>query len=101
VPPTPTTTNPADERRRVQTSGGRRKSDQERAWRAAELDLAERALRPGSKTSEFLLTVAVLVSVLGGALADVLPPRAAAYAGAVAAVGYALSRALVKRPPTS
>lgn len=54
-------------------------------------------MKPGPKTSEFQLTVAVLVGNLAAALSGSLPAKWAAIATAVAAGAYAYSRGQAKR----
>jgi hypothetical protein len=56
------------------------------------------AVKPGFKTTEFLVTVLTAVGAFVAALADALPARYAAIASAVSAGAYAVSRGLAKRP---
>jgi hypothetical protein len=49
-----------------------------------------------TKTTEFTLTLAVLVTDLATSLTGVLPAHVAAYVGSVALVGYQISRGLAK-----
>lgn len=60
-------------------------------------------MKPGYKTTEFWLTLATQVGALVSTVSDNLPPKYAAIAATVAAVGYALSRGLAKvfppKPP--
>lgn len=61
----------------------------------------EQQTKPGIRTTEFWLALLV---ILGGAVATVYPTNNAAQvaglvAGALAAAGYGVSRALVKRGP--
>jgi hypothetical protein len=55
--------------------------------------------KPGYRTSEFFVTLAVGLAVLIASIADYLPPRYAAIASAVVAGLYAVSRGLAKQPP--
>lgn len=57
-------------------------------------------LKPGYKTTEFLVTVLTGVGVLSASLAGELSPRYAALASAVAVASYALSRGIAKRGQT-
>ena len=59
-------------------------------------ELADDGPRPGVKTSEFWLTVAVAGGAFLGAIADVLPPEQATIAAAVAAGLYAVARGWAK-----
>ena len=52
--------------------------------------------KPGAKTTEFLLTAAMLVATLASAVEGSLPPKWAAIAGAVATAAYAIARAVTK-----
>lgn len=54
-------------------------------------------MKPGHLTTEFWITVATDLAVLGSALAGALPPKWAAVAAAVANVAYAVSRGLAKQ----
>lgn len=56
-------------------------------------------MTPGQKTTEFLVTVALIVGVVAFAIADKLPPRYAAISAAVSAAAYAISRGLAKIYP--
>ena len=56
------------------------------------------AVKPGFKTTEFLVTALTALAALIAALADALPARYAAIASAVSAGAYAISRGLAKRP---
>jgi hypothetical protein len=65
-------------------------------------------LKPGYKTTEFLLTLATNVGVLAASLAEHLSPRYAAIASAVSVAAYALGRSIAKAgtnvakpPPTT
>lgn len=53
-------------------------------------------VKPGVKTSEFWLTVAVDVAAFAGAIANVLPDRWAAIAGTISTSLYAVSRGVAK-----
>jgi hypothetical protein len=53
-------------------------------------------LKAGYKTTEFLVTVAVLVATLAAACASALTPRYAAIASSISAGAYAVSRGLAK-----
>lgn len=55
-----------------------------------------RETRPGYKTTEFWVTVAVLVADLTAGLTNVLPPEWAGTIATVSTVLYALSRGLAK-----
>jgi type IV secretory pathway protease TraF len=54
--------------------------------------------KPGYKTTEFLVTLAVGLAVLIASVADYLPPRYAAISASVVAGLYAVSRGLAKVP---
>ena len=56
-------------------------------------------LKPGYKTTEFLISVATIIGAVAFAIADKLPPRYAAIASAIAAGAYAVSRGLAKVYP--
>lgn len=56
-------------------------------------------LKPGYKTTEFLVVVLTAVGLIASAAADWLPPRYAAIGSAVAAGAYAISRGLAKVAP--
>lgn len=56
-------------------------------------------MKPGWKSSEFWLTLAVNVAALVATLADALPPRYAAFAATVSTGLYALARGWAKSPP--
>lgn len=53
--------------------------------------------KPGVRTTEFWLTVAVAVLSFIGAIANVLPDRYAAIASAIVAGLYAIGRGLAKQ----
>lgn len=53
-------------------------------------------LKPGYKTTEFLVTLLISLGALATALAGALPPKWAAVAVAAAGVSYTLSRGLAK-----
>lgn len=53
-------------------------------------------MKPGVKTSEFLLAVATSVGAVAAASAGVLSPRYAAIASAVSVAAYNLARGLAK-----
>lgn len=55
-------------------------------------------VKPGHKTTEFILTILLAVGALAAALADSLAPRYAAIASAISVAAYAISRGLAKRP---
>jgi len=57
--------------------------------------------KPGIRTTEFWLTVAVNVGALIASLADALPPRYAALASTVSTGLYALARGWAKSSPPS
>lgn len=54
------------------------------------------SVKPGHKTTEFLVTAATIVGALAAALAGSLPPKWAAIATTVAAAAYSLSRGITK-----
>lgn len=54
----------------------------------------------GVRTTEFWITVATDLGIVGSALAGALPPKWAAVAAAVANVAYAISRGLAKQGTT-
>lgn len=56
--------------------------------------------KPGHRTTEFWLTLAVDLAALIAAFADQLPPRYAALAGTVSTGLYALSRGWAKSTTT-
>lgn len=56
-------------------------------------------VKPGYKTTEFVVTVLVIGGQLIAALASQLKPEWAAFGTAATALGYQLSRGLAKRPP--
>jgi hypothetical protein len=58
-------------------------------------------MKPGQKTTEFLLAVATIVGSVAFAVADKLPARYAALATAISTGAYAISRGLAKRPPSA
>lgn len=53
-------------------------------------------MKPGRKTSEFLIVFSVLLVQLGTALSGVVPARFAVLCSSAVTVGYALSRGLAK-----
>lgn len=53
-------------------------------------------MKPGRKTSEFLIVCSVLLVQLGTALDGVVPARFAVICSSAVTVGYALSRGLAK-----
>jgi hypothetical protein len=53
-------------------------------------------LKPGFRTTEFLLAVLTAVGTTAASLAGVLSPRWAAVASAVATFAYSLSRGIAK-----
>lgn len=53
-------------------------------------------LKPGHRTTEFLVTVLTSLGALIAAFADQLPPRYAAIAAAASTGAYAVSRGLAK-----
>lgn len=55
-------------------------------------------MKPGYKTTEFLVAVLVGVATLIASIADYLPPRYAAIASAIVGGAYAISRGLAKVP---
>jgi hypothetical protein len=54
-------------------------------------------MKPGYRTTEFVVTIAVVVGQLAAALDGVLPPRYAAIATAISVAAYAVSRGLAKQ----
>ena len=56
-------------------------------------------MKPGQKTTEFLVTAALIVGYVAFAIADKLPPRYAAIASAISGAAYAVSRGLAKIYP--
>lgn len=56
-------------------------------------------MKPGYKTTEFLVVVATQVGVIAAAVSGALPPRYAAIASAVSTAGYAIARGLAKVNP--
>lgn len=59
-------------------------------------------LKPGFRTSEFVVTVLTSLALLAAALADALPPRYAAIGSAVSVGAYSIARGLAKvYPPKS
>ena len=59
-------------------------------------------LKPGYKTTEFLVVVLTNIGLIAASSADWLPPRYAALGATVSAAAYALSRGLAKlNPPKS
>lgn len=54
-------------------------------------------MKPGQKTTEFLVTVAVIVGSALDALKGSLPDKYAVIASAIAAAAYAISRAITKQ----
>jgi hypothetical protein len=56
-------------------------------------------VKPGQKTTEFIVSVCVIVGAVAFAVADKLPPRYAAIASAIAGGAYAISRGLAKIYP--
>ena len=58
-------------------------------------------LKPGYKTTEFLLVVLTAIGMVASGAADWLPAKYAAIGSAIAAGAYAISRGLAKiGPPT-
>ena len=61
-------------------------------------------MKPGFKTTEFIVNACVIVGAVAFAVADKLPARYAAIAAAISAGAYAVSRGLAKvgppNPPT-
>ncbi len=55
-------------------------------------------MKPGYKTTEFWLTLALDAAIVVSAIESVLPPKWAAVAGAVANGLYAVSRGKAKSP---
>jgi len=53
-------------------------------------------MKPGQKTTEFIVSVVVIVGAVAFAIADKLPPKYAAFASAISAAAYAISRGLTK-----
>lgn len=59
-------------------------------------------LKPGYKTSEFVVVVLTNVGLIFSASADWLPPRYAALGSAISTAAYAVARGLAKvAPPKS
>jgi hypothetical protein len=58
-------------------------------------------VKPGYKTTEFIVSVALVVGAVAFAIADKLPPKYAALASAISAAAYAISRGLSKIGPPS
>lgn len=56
-------------------------------------------LKPGYKTTEFLIVVLTDIGLVVSASADWLPPRYAALGSTIAAAAYAASRGLAKLYP--
>lgn len=56
-------------------------------------------LKPGYKTTEFLIVVLTSVGLIVSASADWLPPRYAATGVAVSTAAYAIARGLAKINP--
>ena len=61
-------------------------------------------MKPGYKTTEFIVTVCLIVGAVAFAIADKLPARYAAIAASISAGAYAVARGLAKvgppNPPT-
>ena len=53
-------------------------------------------LKPGWKTTEFWVTVLTQFSIVGGALAGVLPPKEAALLAAFSQAAYTIARGIAK-----
>lgn len=53
-------------------------------------------MKPGQKTTEFLIAVATSVGNLIAALAGELPPKYAGIISGIVAAGYAVARGLAK-----
>jgi len=58
-------------------------------------------MKPGYKTTEFIVSVATIIGAVVFAIADKLPPKYAALASAVSAGAYAIARGLAKISPPS
>lgn len=56
-------------------------------------------LKPGYKTTEFLVVVLTNIGLIAAASASWLPPRYAAIGAAVSTAAYALARGLAKLNP--
>ena len=56
-------------------------------------------MKPGQKTTEFLVTVSLIVGAVAFAVADKLPAKYAALAVSISGGAYALSRGLAKIYP--
>jgi hypothetical protein len=56
-------------------------------------------LKPGYKTTEFLIAVATTLGLVLASSADWLPPRYAALGATISAAAYALARGLAKLNP--
>lgn len=56
-------------------------------------------LKPGYKTTEFLVVILANVGLLAATLSDNLPSKYAAFASAVSVAAYTLSRGLAKLNP--
>lgn len=56
-------------------------------------------MKPGYKTTEFWVSLLIIVGSTVASFADKLPPRYAAWASAVAGAAYMLARGLAKVYP--
>jgi uncharacterized protein (DUF58 family) len=56
-------------------------------------------MKPGYKTTEFIVTILLNVGVICAALAGSLSPRWAAIASSVSVAAYAIARGLAKENP--
>ena len=56
-------------------------------------------LKPGYKTTEFLVVILTNVGLIAASSADWLPPKYAAYGAMVSSAAYALARGLAKFNP--
>ena len=53
-------------------------------------------MKPGLKTSEFIVTILVCIGSIGASLAGILDPKWAMVAAHISTVAYTLSRGLAK-----
>lgn len=54
------------------------------------------SIKPGHRTTEFLLTALGLIALVATALQGSLPPKWAAIAGAISVAAYSISRGITK-----
>jgi predicted acyltransferase len=55
-------------------------------------------VKPGYKTTEFLVTVLLSLGALLASLTEQLPPKYAALASAVSVAAYSVARGMAKKP---